>query len=234
MELAERKEQKQKNLETLERKRNRLMECITDLKKKNQELDLEICKLMEKRAALRDRQEANKVADELDQYKKTFRPERSVQEIPEEQPDNFLERSAGDTADTEQKGLPANVEETAGAGEQADVQSEDVAGEGIGEGDMEDNMTEAVLPANYLISQNELLELIKSISRREQDLAETIVVRNVSAGAKMLEIFHDVTGKFFKVLVMGILMLMLSLAATVLINADLRDLIFEFIRNAGV
>lgn len=234
MELAERKEQKQKMLETLERKRNRLMECITDLKKKNQELDLEICKLMEKRAALRDRQEANKVADELDQYKKTFRPERSVQEIPEEQPDNFLERSDGDTTDTEQERLPADAEETAGAGEQADVQPEDAAGEGIGESDMEDNMTEAVLPANYLISQKELLELIKSISRREQDPAEAIIVRNVSAGAKMLEIFHDATGKIFKVLVMGILMLMLSLAATVLINADLRNLIFEFVRNAGV
>lgn len=228
MELAERKEQKQKNLETLERKRNRLMECITDLKKKNQELDLEICKLTEKRAALRSRQEANKVADEFDQYKKSFRPERSVQEIPERQQDSFLEHPSGDTADTGQEDFPVDMEEN------AVVQQEEAEKKDVCEDVAEDSLAETMLPANYQMPQKELLELIRAISWKVQDPTETIVVRNVSAGAKMLEIFHDVTGKIFKVLAMAILMLLLSLAATVLINGDLRDMIFDFIRNAGV
>lgn len=237
MELAERKEMKQKELDALALKHRKLMEYIAGLKKKSLALDQEICELTEKRAALQNRQAANKVADEFDQYKRAFRPEKSTLEKPiSEEPEPISSESVEScvpepSPDGEAGKSPEMPEEALETAKQKDVPQENAEKDGWTE---EGSLPEAALPANYVMTQKELLELVRSISQREQSRPEEIVVRKVSAGAKMLEIFHDIVGKIFLVFVFGLLTILLSLALTVLANGSLRNALLEFIRNVGV
>lgn len=229
MELAERKEKKQKELDALALKHRKLMEHIDGLKQKSLVLDQEICELTEKRAALQSTQAANKVADEFEQYKKAFRPERSFLEKPEPVSAESAESSIPipESLPDEAPGEPPEMPE--------EKLQEDSSGQGLGtDAPGPEQMPVSILPAKYVMDQAELLELVRSISQGGQGGPEEIVVRNVSAGAKMLEIFHDAARIFLKAAIFSLLMLLLSLAVTVLANAGLRNTLLEFIRNAGV
>lgn len=244
LELAERKEKKQKELESLILKHKNLMRYIAELKKKNSVLDQEIAQLEERKAVLQNRLYENRVADEFDQYKEAFRPEKSFPEMPEpaaEAEEPLLEPAAAEKnrefltepdedPEEELQPLPEGLQEELPEWEQ-DQSEEPEALED--EASMEGLPDSAVMPV--IMSQKELLELVLSIRQHtEPRPVEEIIVRNVSAGAKILEILQDAAGKIGRLFIFGLLMLLVSLAATVLINADLRNTLLEFLKNTGV
>lgn len=256
MELSERKEQKQKEMEGLMRKHKSLIKYVDELKKKSRTLDQELVRLEEKKAALRERLDDNWIADEFDQLKESYRPKKSFQDKPqplssgsgsgepvekyssepEERPEDISEHLPALEAESN-----APIEHVQDTDDIIQTPDQDI-------GDPPEETAQALedvpdvyeeppltLPANYLMSQKELLELIQSISQQmDHRPVEEIVVRKVSAGAKIIEIFHDMIDKFFKLLIFAALMLLVSLAVTVLINPNLRNTMLDFLKSIGV
>lgn len=82
------------------------------------------------------------------------------------------------------------------------------------------------------VSPETILTMIQSLSAQlDNQPREEIVIRRLSAGGKLLELAADILGKIVKGLVLGGIMLLLSLAATVLLNQDLRNMFLTFIRS---
>lgn len=63
---------------------------------------------------------------------------------------------------------------------------------------------------------------------------EKIVVKKVSAGGKALEIITDIFVKGIYIITMLIIMLLVSLAVTILLNADLRNYVFGALRSGWI
>ncbi len=83
-----------------------------------------------------------------------------------------------------------------------------------------------------LITSQRIFEMIQTLSTQiDTRPREEIVIRNLSGSAKFMEILSDITGKIFKFLIFTVIMALLSLAATVLLNSNLRNTIFEFIKS---
>lgn len=84
----------------------------------------------------------------------------------------------------------------------------------------------------FTISNEKIFEMIQSLNEvMDARPKEEFVIRNVSTGAKIIELFQDIVGKIVKIALLGVGMLILSLAATVLLNGELRSMVFEFIRS---
>lgn len=85
---------------------------------------------------------------------------------------------------------------------------------------------------NFTVSNEKIFEMIQSLNAvMDSRPREEFVIRNVSTGAKIIELFQDICGKLVKLLLLGMGMLVLSLVATILLNGELRNMIFEFIRS---
>ncbi len=86
---------------------------------------------------------------------------------------------------------------------------------------------------NFQISYSKMFEMIQTLSNQiDNRPVEEIVVRNVSTGAKVLEVLYDIFNIFIKLIGIGIAIFLLSLAATILLNGELRNTLFEFIKNS--
>lgn len=82
------------------------------------------------------------------------------------------------------------------------------------------------------VRPEKIFEMIQTLSAQlDERPREEIVVRKLTFSAKLLEVFSDITGKIFKFIILGIIMALLSVGATILLNAQTRDMLFEFIKN---
>lgn len=81
------------------------------------------------------------------------------------------------------------------------------------------------------ISTVQIYKMIQSLSMRMEDRREEIVVRKISTGGKILELLTDGVGKILKLIALCALMGLVSLAATVLLNGELRNTLMEFFRG---
>lgn len=81
-----------------------------------------------------------------------------------------------------------------------------------------------ILYAKYLEEHKEELEK-KQI---EEKLQEPVVVKKMTSGAKLLQVLYDGTIALLKILGVGIILILLSLAVTVLVNTPLREYVFRY------
>lgn len=82
------------------------------------------------------------------------------------------------------------------------------------------------------ISYNQVFDMIRTLSAQMAEAPrEEIVIRRLSTGGKLLELLADGIGKVFRFIGLGILMILVSLAVTVLLNEPMRNTLIEFIRN---
>lgn len=81
------------------------------------------------------------------------------------------------------------------------------------------------------ISQQQILDMIYTMQNQEKNPPEEIVVRHLSAKAKIIETITDMIAKILKFLVLAAIMILLSLAATVLLNGELRNMVIGFIER---
>lgn len=81
------------------------------------------------------------------------------------------------------------------------------------------------------ISQQQILDMIYTMQIQDKKPPEEIVVRHLSAKAKIIETFTDMIARILKFLVLAGIMILLSLAATVLLNGELRNTVIEFIER---
>ena len=81
------------------------------------------------------------------------------------------------------------------------------------------------------VSQQQVLCVIYRMQKQEKNPPEEIVVRHLSAKAKIIETITDMIGKILKFLVLAAIMILLSLAATVLLNGELRNMVIGFIER---
>lgn len=94
-----------------------------------------------------------------------------------------------------------------------------------------ENESLAALENSPSISNVQIYKMIQSLSMRMEDRREEIVVRKISTGGKILELLADGVGKIFKLIALCALMGLVSLAATVLLNGELRSVLIEFFRG---
>lgn len=87
----------------------------------------------------------------------------------------------------------------------------------------------AALANSTSISNVQIYKMIQSLSMQMEDRREEIVVRKISTGGKILELLADGVGKIFKLIALVALMGLVSLAATVLLNGDLRNVVISFL-----
>ena len=87
----------------------------------------------------------------------------------------------------------------------------------------------AALANSTSISNVQIYKMIQSLSMQMEDRREEIVVRKISTGGKILELLADGVGKIFKLIALVALMGLVSLAATVLLNGDLRNVVINFL-----
>lgn len=80
----------------------------------------------------------------------------------------------------------------------------------------------------YLNEHKETQELEK-ISEQMGIEKETIVIHKVSTIGKFMELFTDILFVFLKIIFVILIVGLLSLAGTVLINTDLRTVVFDTI-----
>lgn len=81
-----------------------------------------------------------------------------------------------------------------------------------------------ILYAKYLEEHKEELEK-KQI---EEKLQEPVIVKKMTSGAKLLQVLYDGTVMLLKISGVGIVLILLSLAVTVLVNAPLREYVFRY------
>ena len=81
------------------------------------------------------------------------------------------------------------------------------------------------------ISQQQILDMIYTMQNQEKNPPEQTVVRHLTAKAKIIETLTDMTARILKFLVLAGIMILLSLAATVLLNGELRNTVIEFIER---
>lgn len=81
------------------------------------------------------------------------------------------------------------------------------------------------------ISQQQILDMIYTMQNQEKNPPEEIVIRHLSAKAKIIETITDMIAKILKFLVLAAIMILLSLAATVLLNGELRNMVIGFIER---
>lgn len=92
-----------------------------------------------------------------------------------------------------------------------------------------ENESLATLANTPSISTVQIYKMIQSLSMQMEDRREEIVVRKISTGGKILELLVDGVGKIFKLIALVALMGLVSLAATVLLNGDLRSVVMNFL-----
>lgn len=93
------------------------------------------------------------------------------------------------------------------------------------------NESPAAAKDSLSISNIQIYKMIQSLSMQMEDRREEIVVRKISTGGKALELLADGVGKIFKLIALCALMGLVSLAATVLLNGELRNTLMEFFRG---
>lgn len=82
------------------------------------------------------------------------------------------------------------------------------------------------------IPPEKIFEMIQILSSQlDARPREEVVIRKLSFSARMAEVISDITGKILKFLILGILMLLLSVGATILLNAQTRDMLFDFVKS---
>lgn len=81
------------------------------------------------------------------------------------------------------------------------------------------------------ISQQQILDMIYTMQNQEKNPPEEIVVRHLSAKAKIIETITDMIAKILRFLALAVVMILLSLAATVLLNGELRNMVIGFIER---
>ncbi|MGN1204251.1 MAG: hypothetical protein ACI4SA_04245 [Lachnospiraceae bacterium] len=81
------------------------------------------------------------------------------------------------------------------------------------------------------ISQQQIFDMIYSMQNQDKNPPEEIVVRHLSAKAKIIETVTDMIARILKFLALAAIMILLSLAATVLLNGELRNMVIEFIER---
>lgn len=81
------------------------------------------------------------------------------------------------------------------------------------------------------ISQQQIFDMIYTMQIQDKKQPEEIVVRHLTAKAKIIETLTDMTARILKFLVLAGIMILLSLAATVLLNGELRNTVIEFIER---
>lgn len=96
----------------------------------------------------------------------------------------------------------------------------------------EENMNLPVVVEESKVSrftQQQILEMIYQVQNQEP--RDEIVVRNLTTKAKIIEVVTDTVSSIFKFLLMAVIMILLSIAATVLLNEELRNTILAFIER---
>lgn len=85
---------------------------------------------------------------------------------------------------------------------------------------------------NYMVTYEKVFEMIQAITTQMDNRPmEEIIVRKITFGGKILELITDGIGKILKFILLGGLMILLSLAVTVLLNEDLRNTLITFVKN---
>lgn len=85
---------------------------------------------------------------------------------------------------------------------------------------------------NFDVTYSKIFEMIQSISTQMDNRPrEEIVIRKVSTGGKILELLADGAGKLFKLIIIGGLIGLVSLAATILLNGELRNMVIDFVKS---
>lgn len=83
-----------------------------------------------------------------------------------------------------------------------------------------------ILYAKYLEEHKEELEK-KQI---EEKLQEPVIVKKMTSGAKLLQVLYDGTVMLLKISGILLVLILLSLAVTVLANTPLREYVLEYLR----
>lgn len=98
--------------------------------------------------------------------------------------------------------------------------------------DTEEDQDDARPGVESMIPYERMYDMIKMLSTQmETTPREEIVIRQLSTGGKVLELIADVIGKLFRGVGIMALMLLVSLAVTVLLNSSMRQTLIDFIRN---
>lgn len=83
-----------------------------------------------------------------------------------------------------------------------------------------------------MVTPAEIFQMINILSEQlESQPHEEIVIRKLTFSAKLAEIFAELAEKIVRVFILGILMLLLSVGATMLFNAETREFLFEFLKG---
>lgn len=82
-----------------------------------------------------------------------------------------------------------------------------------------------ILYAKYLEEHKEELEK-KQI---EEKLQEPVIVKKMTSGAKLLQVLYDGTVMLLKISGILLVLILLSLAVTVLANTPLREYVLEYL-----
>lgn len=98
--------------------------------------------------------------------------------------------------------------------------------------DIEEDPSDAQSGIESMIPYDRMYDMIKMLSTQmETTPREEIVIRQLSTGGKVLELIADVIGKLFRGAGIVILMLLVSLAVTVLLNGSMRQTLIDFMQN---
>lgn len=98
--------------------------------------------------------------------------------------------------------------------------------------DIEEDPGDAQSGIESMIPYDRMYDMIKMLSTQlETTPREEIVIRQLSTGGKVLELIADVIGKLLRGAGIVILMLLVSLAVTVLLNGSMRQTLIDFMQN---
>ncbi len=94
-----------------------------------------------------------------------------------------------------------------------------------------EDKNEILITDSNVVTYEKVCEMIQTITAQMDNRPmEEIVVRKITFGGKVLELITDGIGKIIKVILIGGIMILLSLAATVLLNEELRNMLMEYRR----
>lgn len=100
------------------------------------------------------------------------------------------------------------------------------------------NNTELMLlreQQNFTIAHAKILEMMQLLSTQIENSPSRnreIVVRNLSAKAKIIEVGQSWFENGLRMIAMAIIMILFSIAVTVLMNEETRNVLFELMRNS--
>lgn len=97
--------------------------------------------------------------------------------------------------------------------------------------DEETGLKEYESQEKFVFNYNQILQMLQALSNQTSNPQENIRVRKVTAKEKIWETVQDILGKIGKLILMLLLTAVLSLAATILLNAHLREMFMDILKQ---